>query len=90
VFGFLRQEHGHPPIVCVFNATPVPREDWWVGVPDAGRYSVIFDSDHPGFGGAGFAATGQYDAFEHVVHGYPFAIRIRLPPLAAVFLRRDG
>jgi 1,4-alpha-glucan branching enzyme len=90
VFGFLRQEHGHPPIVCVFNATPVPREDWWVGVPDAGRYSVIFDSDHPGFGGAGFAATGHYDAFEHVVHGYPFAIRIRLPPLAAVFLRRDG
>ena len=54
VFAFLRQEHGHAPIVCVFNATPVPREDYWLGVPDAGRYEVIFDSDHPDFGGAGF------------------------------------
>ena len=27
---------GHAPIVCVFNATPVPRDDYWLGVPDAG------------------------------------------------------
>jgi 1,4-alpha-glucan branching enzyme len=34
VFAFLRQEEGHAPIVCVFNATPVAREDYWIGVPD--------------------------------------------------------
>ncbi len=88
VFAFLRQEHGHVPVVCVFNATPVPREDYWLGVPDPGRYEVVFDSDFPGFGGAGFAGASGYDAFEHVVHGYPYALRIKLPPLAAVFLRR--
>ena len=65
VFAFLRQEHGHAPIVCVFNATPVPRDDYWLGVPDPGRYEVMFDSDHPGFGGSGFAGVGAYDAFEH-------------------------
>ncbi len=43
------------PLVCVFNATPVPRDDYWLGVPDAGRYEVVFDSDHPDFGGSGFA-----------------------------------
>jgi 1,4-alpha-glucan branching enzyme len=88
VFAFLRQEHGFAPIVCVFNATPVPRDDYWLGVPDAGHYDVIFDSDFPGFGGSGFAGVGGYAAFEHTVHGYPYALRIRLPPLAAVFLRR--
>ena len=88
VFAFLRQEHGHAPIVCVFNATPVPREDYWLGVPDAGHYDVVFDSDHPDFGGSGFAAVPGYGAIAHVVHGFPHALRIRLPPLSAVFLRR--
>jgi 1,4-alpha-glucan branching enzyme len=90
VFAFLRQEQGHAPIVCVFNATPVPREDYWLGVPDAGRYEVLFDSDDPVFGGAGFAGVSGYAAFAHVVHGFPQALRIRLPPLGAVFLRRAG
>jgi 1,4-alpha-glucan branching enzyme len=88
VFAFLRQEPGFPPILCLFNATPVPREDFWVGVPDEGRYDVVFDSDFPAFGGAGFAGVSSYDAFEHTVHGFPYALRIRLPPLAGVFLRR--
>ena len=77
-------------VLHVFNATPVPRDDYWVGVPDAGRYAVIFDSDYPAFGGSGFAGASGYDAFGHTVHGFPHAIRMRLPPLAAVFLRRAG
>ena len=68
----------------------MPREDYWLGVPDAGRYEVVFDSDHPGFGGSGFAGVAGYDSFAHVVHGYPHALRMRLPPLSAVFLRRPG
>ena len=60
-----------------------------VGVPDAGRYEVVFDSDHPGFGGSGFGGA-SYEAFGHTVHGFPFAIRMRLPPLAGVFLKRAG
>ncbi len=90
IFAFLRQEQGHAPVLCVFNATPVPRDDYWLGVPDPGRYEVIFDSDFPGFGGSGYARAGFYDAFEHAVHGYPYALRIRLPPLAGLYLKRSG
>jgi 1,4-alpha-glucan branching enzyme len=66
----------------------VPRDDYWLGVPEAGRYEVVFDSDHAGYGGSGFAGVPGYDSFAHVVHGFPLALRIRLPPLSAVFLRR--
>jgi 1,4-alpha-glucan branching enzyme len=90
VFAFLRQEHGFAPVICVFNATPVPREDYWLGVPDAGRYEVVFDSDDPDYGGSGFTGVAGYDAFAHVVHGFPQALRMRLPPLSAVFLRRTA
>ncbi len=90
VFAFLRQEFGHAHIVCVFNATPVPRDDYWLGVPDPGRYEVLFDSDHPAFGGSGFGGASGYEAFAHTVHGYPYAVRLRLPPLAGVFLMRTG
>jgi 1,4-alpha-glucan branching enzyme len=90
VFAFLRLEAGHAPIVCAFNATPVPREDYWLGVPEPGLYDVVFDSDYPGYGGAGFARAAGYVAFEHLVHDFPYALRIRVPPLAAVFLRRNG
>jgi glycogen operon protein len=48
----------------------------------------LFDSDYPAFGGSGFAGVASYESFAHVVHGFPQALRIRLPPLAAVFLRR--
>jgi len=59
-----------------------------VGVPDPGHYQVLFDSDFPAFGGSGFGGVASYEAFAHVVHGHPYALRIRLPPLAGVFLRR--
>ena len=42
------------------------------------------------FGGSGFAGVSSYDTFEHTVHGLPYALRIRLPPLAGVFLKRVG
>ena len=70
------------------TANPPGFAGWTCTTP--GLYDVVFDSDYPGYGGAGFARAAGYVAFEHVVHDFPYALRIRLPPLAAVFLRRNG
>ena len=45
---FARRSVGHDPgapIICVFNATPVPRDGYAIGVADSGAYRKIFDSD---------------------------------------------
>jgi 1,4-alpha-glucan branching enzyme len=90
VWAFLRRDPADPdaaPVVCVFNATPVPRDDYWLGVPEPGRYQKLLDTDAPGYGGSGYAPDEWFTADAHEVHGYPFRLRVALPPLAAVLLR---
>ena len=60
VFAFLRRDPRDPgssPIVCVFNGTPVPRDDYWIGVPSGGGYAQILDTDELRFGGG--STTGS-------------------------------
>jgi 1,4-alpha-glucan branching enzyme len=92
VFSFLRRDPtdpAAPPLVCIFNATPVPRDDYWVGVPEPGAYVKVLDSDASAYGGSGYAPADRMTADAHPTHGYPFRVRLTLPPLAAVILRPD-
>ena len=91
VFAFERRATaGEPgaPLVCVFNATPVPRDDYWIGVDAPGRYAKLVDSDDPRYGGSGYCRATAFDAVEHGAHGRRHALRLSLPPLGALILRR--
>jgi 1,4-alpha-glucan branching enzyme len=90
VWAFLRRDPsnpGGPPLICAFNGTPVPRDDYWLGVPEPGLYRKALDTDSTRYGGSGYTPFEQVTADAHPVHGYPFRVRLALPPLAAVFLR---
>jgi 1,4-alpha-glucan branching enzyme len=76
------------PLVCVFNATPVPRDDYWIGVAAPGRYLTLIDSDAPRYGGSGYGRAAAFDTTAAGAHGRPHALRLALPPLAALLLRR--
>jgi 1,4-alpha-glucan branching enzyme len=92
VFAFLRRnpdQESEPPLVCVFNCTPVPRDDYWIGVPEPGPYLKIFDSDAERFGGSAYNRQERVEADAHPVQGYAYRLRVHLPPLAAVLLRPD-
>jgi len=92
VFAFLRRDPTRPeapPIVCVFNATPVPRDDYWVGAPEGGTYLKVLDSDAARYGGAAHNGAERVSADAHATHGWPFRLRVDLPPLAALFFRPD-
>lgn len=77
---------GHEIIVAV-NFTPVVHEDFWLGVPDAGTYEEIFNSDDVRFGGSGVVNVGTLHTTPVPNHNLPATLRFRLPPLAMVAFR---
>jgi 1,4-alpha-glucan branching enzyme len=74
------------PLTCVFNATPVPRNGYWLGVTQQGEYRKLLDSDAERYGGSGYNTQTSLAAAAPGSQGYPFAVQVDLPPLGAVFL----
>ena len=71
-------------VIFACNFTPVPRVNYSVGVPVAGFYREILNSDAENFGGSNMGNSGGVMAFDTVSHGRPHTISITLPPLAVV------
>jgi 1,4-alpha-glucan branching enzyme len=74
------------PYICVFNATPVPRDRYAIGVSEPGSYRKILDSDDPLFGGSGYNGQSVVEAAAPGWQGYPLAVHLDLPPLGAMIL----
>jgi 1,4-alpha-glucan branching enzyme len=91
VFAFLRQRlpgEGGTQLVVAFNLTPVPRDHYVFGVPHAGRYRKILDSDSPAFGGSGYSQQGEIEAQQEGWRDFPARVAITLPPLGMVVFER--
>ena len=59
VFAFLRQgEAGDPPVLVVCNMTPVPRPHYRIGVPRAGQWREIANTDSRFYGGSDMGNDG--------------------------------
>jgi 1,4-alpha-glucan branching enzyme len=71
-------------ILFVCNFTPVPRTQYEVGVPEAGFYEEILNTDAAVFGGSNMGNGGGVWASPDPRHHRPHSISITLPPLAVV------
>lgn len=90
VFAWLRfGAPGDPPVLVVCNFTPVPRATYRLGVPQAGVWREVLNTDAEIYGGSGMGNGGQAIAEEAPCHGLPAALTLTLPPLATLFLRVD-
>jgi 1,4-alpha-glucan branching enzyme len=91
VFAFVRQclpgERG-PPLIVAFNCTPVPRDHYTLGAPEAGRYRKLLDSDATWFAGSGYSQQEDAYAEPQGWRDFPARIQITLPPLAIVIWAR--
>ena len=87
VFTFLRRGRNGELMLCAFNFTPVPRDNYWIGVPEAGRWDVVLNSDYPGYGGNGHGGQATAESVPAFRHGRPYALSLNLPPLGGVMLR---
>jgi 1,4-alpha-glucan branching enzyme len=75
-------------VICITNLTPVVRPAFRIGVPDAGRYREVFNSDDLQYGGSGIV-NPVVDSDAVGAHDRPWSITLQLPPLASIFLQRD-
>jgi 1,4-alpha-glucan branching enzyme len=81
---------GNDELLVFLNATPVPRDDYRVGVPHPGRYREVLNTDARDFGGSGHPTAPHLDAEPQPSHGLQQSLRLGLPPLACVALIRES
>ena len=74
-------------VVVICNFTPVVRGDYRVGVPTAGYYREILNSDSAYYEGSAAGNSGGVRAEPIPWHGRPWSIKMKVPPLAAVYFK---
>ena len=83
-------EPGDAPVLVVSNFTPVPRERYRVGLPLAGEWQEIVNTDAGRYGGSNLGNLGGVVARAEPSHGLPASAEVVLPPLATVYFRFTG
>jgi 1,4-alpha-glucan branching enzyme len=90
VFSFLRRaKNPQDALVVVLNATPVVRHGYIIGVPQAGFYREVLNTDSAVYGGSNQGNLGGIQALALPHLGRPFSLSLTLPPLAALVLKPE-
>ncbi|WP_134499692.1 1,4-alpha-glucan branching protein GlgB [Microvirga pakistanensis] len=91
VFAMLRTAgDGGSVILAVSNMTPVPRTGYRIGVPKAGLWHEIVNTDAEIYGGSNMGNGGGLPTEDAPSHGQPFSLTLRLPPLSTLLFRWGG
>jgi len=89
VLSFIRKgDSGDRVLLAVANFTPVPRQNYQVGVPSGGYWSEVLNSDAELYGGSGRGNLGGAEAAPVGAHGRYYSLTITLPPLAVVVFKQ--
>jgi len=72
-------------VLCALNFTPVPQDEYTLGVPAAGVFTECFSTDDARFGGTGGYHNGAVVTEEKSFYSFDHSIRIKLPPYGGVY-----
>ena len=90
VIAFLRKPRAGAvsaaPVLVVCNMTPLPRENYIVGVPTAGLWREILNTDARDFGGSGWGNLGGVESTPVRSRRFTQSLCLTLPPLSAIYL----
>jgi 1,4-alpha-glucan branching enzyme len=75
-------------ILIVCNFTPVPRDNYRIGVSFPGFWRELLNSDAKEYAGSGVGNMGGKEAEEIPTHGRPYSLSLTLPPLGIEFFKR--
>jgi 1,4-alpha-glucan branching enzyme len=90
VFSFFRSDEQGSLVACVVNFAGMPHHDYQIGLPAAGRWTEVVNTDAEIYSGSGVGNYGSITAVPQESHGLPASARIEIPPLGAVWFRWDG
>jgi 1,4-alpha-glucan branching enzyme len=73
-------------IACIANFSALPHLEYKVGLPRAGRWQEVLNTDAVIYGGSGVGNLGRIEAVPEPWHGKPASATITLPPLGVLWL----
>jgi 1,4-alpha-glucan branching enzyme len=90
IYVYLRRGHEDDrPVVVVCNFTPVVRHGYRIGLPLAGEWRELLNTDAEEYGGSG-VRNGRIEAREEPWQGRHASAELSLPPLATLLLVPGG
>ena len=84
IFAFWRQSADDERIVCIYNFGGAARPGYRFGLPAAGTYRLILNTDSSYYSGSDSLHINCVQAEEQPWHGLPFSAVVDLPPLTAL------
>ncbi|HAM27339.1 MAG TPA: 1,4-alpha-glucan branching enzyme [Microbacteriaceae bacterium] len=87
VVSFLRWDNHGNPIAILMNFSGNPVGPYRVGLPFAGEWEEILNTDAAEYGGSGVGNYGSVTAVEESWGGRPASAELTLPPLAGLWLK---
>jgi 1,4-alpha-glucan branching enzyme len=76
-------------VACVVNFSGAPHAGYRVGLPFAGRWREVINTDADVYGGSGVGNLGAVEAVAEPWHGRPASATLTLPPLGVLWLALD-
>lgn len=89
VLSFLRYGADGSVLACVANFSGSPHEGYRLGLPSAGVWREILNTDAELYGGSGVGNLGAVQATDQPWHGRPASADIRLPPAGVLWLTAE-
>ena len=86
IISFIRRGRNRSLVIVALNFTPVPRENYRIGVPQAGNYVELLNSDSLFYSGSNVNNGGGIATQNYAWMDQPYSMVIKLPPLAGVVL----
>jgi 1,4-alpha-glucan branching enzyme len=87
---FLRLSGDGDVLACVVNFSGQPHHRYRLGLPAAGRWREVINTDAGGYGGSGAGNLGSVEATAEPWHGRPASATLTVPPLGALWLAPDN
>jgi 1,4-alpha-glucan branching enzyme len=90
IFSFWRHGgEGAPSVLCIANFTPMEHKHFRIGVPAAGRYKEIINTDSSIYGGGNRGNSGAVEAERIMANGQKWSLCVILPSLGTLYFVKE-